>query len=180
MNEIIKPEQLAKEGKKAYQRGDFASAARSFQAASQGFASVQDNLNAAEMANNASVAYLQAEEPNAALDVLKGTPETFQQAGDIRRQGLALGNYGATLEALGRIDEAMEAYSESAELLAEAGEDQFRANVMQSLSTLQMRSGRQLEALATMQSGLDGVSKPSPKQRFLKKLLGVPFRMMER
>ena len=49
---------------------------------------------------------------------------------------------------------------------------------MNSLSMLQFRLGKQLQALATMHSGLDGVKKPSPKQRFLKKLLNIPIEMI--
>jgi hypothetical protein len=48
---------------------------------------------------------------------------------------------------------------------------------MQSLSALQLRTGHQLEELATMQAGLDGLEKPNPQQRALKKLLQMPFKL---
>lgn len=179
MSETLNPQKLSKEGKAAYQRGDYLPAAKSFEAAAQGFQAEEKPLEAAEEANNAGVAFLMAGEHADSLRVVEGTPAVFAAAGDICRQGVALGNYAAALEALGRTDEAIEAYQQSAELLAQAGEDQMRAKAMQSLSGLQMRSGRQMQAIATMQSGLEGLKKPSLQQRVMKKLLDVPFKMMK-
>jgi tetratricopeptide (TPR) repeat protein len=180
MSASFSPKELEKKGKSAYQRGDFLLAAETYQAARRAYKAAGDELQAAEMANNCSVAYLQAEEPQEALKAVDGTAEIFARSQDLRRQGMAMGNYAAALEALGRVDEAVEAYLESAKLLEQAGEDRLRAEAMQSLSALQFKEGRQLEALASMQSGLDGVKRPSPKQRFLKRLLNIPFEMLNR
>ena len=180
MSEAITSQNMAKEGHAAYKRGDFSAAARAFEAAAQSYLVAGDTLNAAELANNASVAYLQAGENEAALQAAEGTADIFAAAGDTRRQGMALGNLGSALDALDRRDEAAEAYQQSADLLKQCGEDQLRATVMQSLSTLQMRQGKQLQALSTMQSGLEDVRKPSPKQRFLKRLLDVPSRLLNK
>jgi tetratricopeptide (TPR) repeat protein len=180
MSDAVSPEILTKEGKSAYQSGDFLAAAQAFEAAQQGYLRQGDQLNAAELANNRSVACLQAGEAQAALQAVEGTAEVFAEAGDLRRQGMALGNLASALEAVDRTEEAMEAYLQSANVLEKAGEDQLRANVMHSLSTLQFRSGKQLQALATMQSGLEGVKRPSPKQTLLKKLLSIPVDMLTR
>ncbi|MEJ2597608.1 MAG: tetratricopeptide repeat protein [Anaerolineales bacterium] len=179
MVEVLNATQLAKEAKQAYQREDYESAARTFLAAAKSYTTSQDPLNAAEMANNASVAYLQAGDSQAALEAVEGTAEIFAAKGDVRRQAMALGNQGAALEAIKRYKEAEAAYQQSADLLKQVGEDQLRLNVMQSLSRLQARTGRQLEALASMQAGLDDVNRPSPRQRILKKLLEVPFKFMK-
>jgi tetratricopeptide (TPR) repeat protein len=180
MNETLSSKQLEKKGKSAYQRGDYLLAAQTFHAAQSAFEAAGDELATAEMANNCSVAYLQAEQPEEALKAVEGTAEIFARYEDTRRQGMAVGNNAAALEALGRVDEAIEAYLQAAKLLEQAGEDQLRVEIMQSLSALQFREGRQLEALASMQSGLEGVEKPSPKQRVLKKFLNIPFEMLNR
>lgn len=179
MVEVLDATQLAKEAKQAYQRGDYESAARTFLAAAQSYTTSQHPLDAAEMANNASVAYLQAGDSQAAFKAVEGTAEIFAADGDVRRQAMALGNLGAALEALKRYKEAEDSYQQSADLLKQVGEDQLRLNVMESLSRLQARTGRQLEALASMQAGLEDVHQPSPKQRILKKLLEVPFKFMK-
>ncbi len=180
MSEVTSPQKLVAQGKSAYKNGDYLAAAQAFQSARQAYESAGEALDAAETANNCSVAYLQAGEAEAALKAVEGTEEIFAQAGDLRRQGMAAGNRAAALEALERLEEAAQAYQLSADLLEQAGEDQLRANVMQSLSGLQFRNGRHLEALASMKAGVDGVQKPSPRQRFLKRLLNIPFDMLNK
>jgi tetratricopeptide (TPR) repeat protein len=178
MSDALNQAQLGKDAKEAYQRGDYGTAAKLFQAAAQGFASIGDKLNEAEMLNNCGVAYLRLGDGKAALQAVEATPATFAAAGDIRRQGLALGNLGDALESVGRKQEAADIYTQSAEILEQAGEDEMRAHVLQSLSKLQLKSGRQIEALATMEAGLEGFKKPSLIQRLLKKLLRFPFKLM--
>jgi tetratricopeptide (TPR) repeat protein len=178
MSEVTSPQALEKEGKKAYQRGDYLAAAKAFEAAAQGFEAASDVLNTAEMTNNASVAYLQAGEPETALKIVENTPAVFGLAGDLRREGMAYGNLGAALEALNRYDEALVAYQHSADLLEKASEDQLRANVMQSRSSLLFKLGRQMEAVVTMQQGLEGVRKPGIKQKLLQRLLSMPMNVL--
>lgn len=179
MNETTyTPQQLAKDGKKAYEHGEYLAAAQAFLAAKEGYMAAAQPLEAAEMANNASVAYLQAGDGQAALDVVEGTDQIFAEAGDLRRQGMAIGNRAAALEALDRDEEAVQAYLAAAQLLEQAGEGQLRANTLQSLSMLQFQMGRQLQALMSMHQGLEGVKRPTPKQMFLKKLLNIPVDMM--
>jgi tetratricopeptide (TPR) repeat protein len=178
MSETINPKQLISEAKSAYKRGDYIDAAHAYDAAATSYQIGGDDLTAAEMRNNCSVSYVQAGETELALRAVEGTAEIFAAAGDIRRQGMALGNLGAALEADNRIEEAVETYDQSADLLKQVGEGELRANVMQSLSRLQLSTGRQLEALATMEAGLEGVERPNTQQRFLKKLLKLPYKYM--
>ncbi len=179
MSELVSPKQLAKEARQAYQQADYLAAARAFEAAAQGYKAVDDHLNVAEMSNNSSVAYLQAGDGDSALRVVQGTPDIFSAGGDLLRQGMALGNLGAALEAVDRLDDAIQAYQQSADVLKQANETEMRASVMQSLSALQLKTGHQLEAMATMQAGLDGLKKPSPKQRALRKLLNLPSKVIK-
>lgn len=177
---VLTPKQLEKEAQAAYQRGEYSTAADAYAAARQGYLAAGEALAAAEMANNACVSYLQAENGQAALDSVLGSDEVFAQAGDLKRQGMALGNQAAALEMLERNDEAIQTYLRAGEVLQQAGEDQLRLQLMQSLSMLQFELGRRLEALASMQSGLEEVRRPSPKQMFLKKLIHIPFDMMNK
>jgi len=180
MDETLSSTELVSEGKSAYKRGDFSGAARLFQAASQSYEMIGDVVTSAEMRNNTSVAYLQSGDGQAALETVEGTPAIFAAAGDLRRQGMALGNLGAALEAVKRYDEAEEAYHQSADLLGKIGEGEMRSQVLQSLSALQLRTGRQMEALASMQSGLEGLPKPSVKQSILSRFLKIPSKIVGR
>ena len=134
---------------------------------------------AAEMANNRSVTLMQSGLAAEALEAVGNSADIFQQAGDQKQQALALGNQAAALADLGQKEQAETTYWESAKILAEIGEQDLRASVLQSISRLQMRNGRYLEAVASMESGLEQVEKPSLSQRFLKKLLKVPSKMMK-
>jgi tetratricopeptide (TPR) repeat protein len=174
--QALNPTQMAAEAKAAYDRGEYESAASIYQAAVQAYQAVGEPLMAAEMVNNSSVAWLQSGAAEKALEVVVGTDAVFAEAGDIRRQAMALGNRASALEALKRLDEAMALYQQSADLLQQAGLGELRAYVMQAISKIQFRTGRQFEALASMQAGLEGIPNPSLKQRFLRRLLRLPLR----
>ena len=121
---------------------------------------------------------LQAGDAQKALQLTDGTDTVFASVGDIRRQGIALANQAAALEALNRLKEALERYQAASDLLKQSGEKEMRSMVLQNISTLQLRTGNQLQALASMDSALDQKKKLSLKEKMLKKLLKVPFDMM--
>lgn len=175
MTQALTAEGFVEKGKDAYKRKDYRKAAEAYRMATEAYTSSGNKLMAAEVANNCSVAWLKFGDAQAALDAVKGTEVVFAEGGDILRQGFAWGNQGSALEALGRLDEAISAYEQSATLLKQAGETEMRLYVMESLSELQFRTGRQLQALATMKAGLDGVKRPSPKQSLVRKILEIPF-----
>lgn len=158
---------VADNAAQAYESGDFERAAKLYAEAAAGI----EGPEAAELRNNASVAWLQAGNADAAHQAVRGTAEIFAQAGDLRRQALALGNEAAALDALGRLAEAAALYQNCADLLENAGEDQLRSNVLQSLSALLLRQRKWFEALAAMNAGLRGVKNPTLKQRILRTLL---------
>jgi tetratricopeptide (TPR) repeat protein len=176
--ETLTPQQLAEEGQADYQKGEYLSAARLFKAAADGFSSIGDELSAAEMANNCSVASLKGGDAKTALDIVTGTDLVFASKGDIKRQAMAVGNFAAALEGLRRFDEAILAYEQSADLLNQAGEYELRAYVCQSISSLQMNRGRYLEAYASMQAGMLGIKEPNISQRILKTLMDIPFKFL--
>jgi len=177
--ETLTPQQLAEEAQAEYKAGQFRSAASLFKAAADGFSSIGDELSAAEMNNNSSVAFLRAGDAMSALDATTGTTEVFASAGDRKRQALAIGNRAAALEKLHRPDEAMINYEESARLLGEVEEWELRAHVLQSISSMQMKRGRFLEAYATLRSGILRIEKPNLQQRILKSLVNIPYRLLK-
>ena len=73
---------------------------------------------------------------------------------------MAIGNRAAALDALDRMDEAEAEYVRCADMLKELGENELRAEVFKALSALQLRSGRQLEALGSMKGP---GTRPSPR-----------------
>jgi tetratricopeptide (TPR) repeat protein len=177
--EPLNPQQLGEDGQAEFKNGDYLSAAGLFKAAADGYSITGDELNAAEMLNNCSVAYQKAGDAEAAFEAVKGTDIVFAANGDIKRQAMSLGNRAGALEQLNRFDEAIEVYKNSAELLGNAGENELRAYVYQSISSLQLRQHRFLEAYASMHAGVLGIKKPNTRQRFLKFLLNVPYKLFK-
>jgi tetratricopeptide (TPR) repeat protein len=171
MSEEFSPQQLEEQGKAAYKQADYLSSAKAFAGAAAAYSAGGEPLMAAEMKNNQSVALLQSKQAQAALDVLNGTDAVFAAVGDLRRQGMALANQAAALEALRCREEALACYLTSSEILERAGAKDLRADVMRAVAGLQVRDGRMTDAVITMQSGLMGLEKPTLKQRILKKLL---------
>lgn len=171
---------FSRQGEKAYRAGKFVEAAALFQQAADGYHEVGDALRAAEQMNNRSVALLQGGDAQGALLAAQNTDQVFARAGEIQRQALAIGNQAAAEEALGHLDEALALYRQCSDLLKQTGDKETRATVLKSLSALQVRTGHQLEALASMDAALENQPRLSLRERFLKKLLGVPFKMLRR
>ena len=180
MNETLNPRDFTAEGKALYAAKKFAEAAALFERANRAYMAAGDFLNAAEAANNASVAWLQAGDPEKALTLASGTEATFGTAGDIRRQGIALANQAAALEGLSRKQEALDFYQRANMYLKQAGENEMRAMVLKNISALQLQTGGHFQALASMDAALDQQKKLSWREWLLKKLLKVPFDMMNR
>lgn len=173
-------ENIVAKAQAAYQKENYRKAAECFQAAVAGYQAQNNPLMAAEMANNLSVTLLKTGKAQPALEALEGTEDIFIQAKDRIKQSMAIGNRAAALEALNRIEEAEVAYQQSAELLKEYGEIELYTYVMQSLSALQLRQGKQIDGIISMSAGLVGVENPSLRQRILKKLLKLPFKFFGR
>ncbi len=167
------PQEISERARQVYQDGDFPAAAGAYAEAAEAFSSAGDALNAAEMMNNASVAWLRAGEPQASLEAVQGTEVVFAQAGDLRRQGMALANQASALEALKRRKEALDCYQQSADILEKAGEDELRLQIMQLLSAYYLRHFKFIDAVIALQSGLAGLKNPTPRQRLMKKILFV-------
>jgi tetratricopeptide (TPR) repeat protein len=173
MDNIQTPAVLAEEGKRFYQQGDFQKAAERFTSAAQAYAAQKDALMSAEMKNNLCVTLLQVRKLNDALEAVTGTEAVFAEAGDHRRQGIALANRATVVDALGRWQEAIPLYEQAGAALQKAGEDDMRADTLKSLSQMYLKHWRFTEAVVAMQEGLMGVKNPSPRQKFLKKLLFI-------
>ncbi len=164
---------LAEDGKKAFASSKYEAAAELFGNAAQGYADLNDQANAAEMRNNLSVAMLKLGRNQESLEAARGTEAIFEKAGDLRRQGMAIGNEAAALEALGRLDEALAAYERSAEVLRAAGEGDLRSLVLKGAAGIRLRQGKLAESGIRMLGALESKKHPSIFERVLRVLVRV-------
>ena len=169
----VEPQQLAKLGKDAFAAKKFKQAATNFTNAAAAFEALDDMLNAAEMKNNLSVALLQAGMAEEAFEAAAGTEVIFAQAADTKRQAMAFGNQAAALEALKKLDRALDAYERSAALFAEAGESEMRSMVLQSAAALKLKRGKMMDSALSMIGSVESTKKPNLLQRFLRFLLRI-------
>jgi tetratricopeptide (TPR) repeat protein len=165
------PQEIADQAKRSYQAGDNAGAVLGYANAASAYADAGDALMSAEMKNNQSVALLRDKQAPAALEASQGTDKIFAEVNDDRRQGMALANQASALEALKRYKEAIDFYTQAGDALDKAGEFEFRLEVMQLLAALFLRRFKLYDAIITLQSGLIKIKNPTPRQRFMKKLL---------
>jgi len=175
---ILNPQQLESEGKNYYHNKEYQAAAKTFIAAAKGYAATGDVLKAAEMANNQSVAWLQAKKPQLAWDAVTDTVEIFEKTGDENHQAMALGNRAAASEALKQFELAVTDYEAAANIFEKLGENDLRLNTLQALSALQLRRGNSLEAISAMQAGVKNVKGLSLRQKLLKSLMKLPSKFM--
>jgi tetratricopeptide (TPR) repeat protein len=166
---------LADQGKQEYEKGNFLVAANLFLQAAQGYASSKDELNAAEMKNNQSVALLQAGKAREALQATDGTETVFQNAGDLKRQGIAISNRAAALEGLRKWQEALAEYDRAAALFEQIGEGDMHSIVRKAAANINLKRGHITDSQMDVYDSLRLVQKPTLTQRFMKFLIRIGF-----
>jgi tetratricopeptide (TPR) repeat protein len=171
--DVVNPLTLAEQGNKAYAQENYLAAAELFLQAAQTYASAKDELNAAEMKNNQSVALLQAGKAKEALQAADGTEEIFHKAGDIKRQGIAVSNRAAALEGMKKWKEALAEYDRAASLFEQAGEGDMHSVVRKAAANINLKRGRIVDSQMDVYDSLRLVEKPSFTQRFMKFLMRI-------
>ena len=164
---------LAEKAKIEYEKGNYSAAADLFSQAVQGYEAKQDKLNAAEMKNNQSVALLQAGKAKDALRATEGTEQIFQNAGDLRRQGVAVGNRAAALEGLKKWNEALAEYDRAASLFEQAGAGDMHSVVRKAAANLNLKRGRFTDSQLDVYDSLRLVERPTLTQRIMKFLIRI-------
>lgn len=150
-----------------YQKRRFNDAALHFSQCIQLLDESRDLINAAEMRNNLSVVLLELKKPEEALKNLQGTDQVFADAGDVKRQAMALGNMAAALQAQNKYDEALTLYESSAELFKNTDEKEMRSITLKKIADLQLKTGKQFQAMASLESSYDQQVKPNAKEKIL-------------
>ncbi|HUE97675.1 MAG TPA: hypothetical protein VMN99_00395 [Anaerolineales bacterium] len=167
---------LAEEGKQEYEKENYLAAADLFLQAAQTYTSAKDELNAAEMKNNQSVALLQAGRAKEALQATDGTEEIFQKAGDVKRQGISVSNRAAALEGLKKWNEALAEYDRAAALFEQIGEGDMHSIVRKAAANINLKRGRIVDSQMDVYDSLRLVEKPTLIQRIMKFLVRMGFR----
>lgn len=167
---------LAEQGKQEYQKGSYLVAADLFLQAAQAYEAARDDLNAAEMKNNQSVALLQAGKAKEAFQATDGTEVIFEKTQDLKRQGIAISNRAAALEGMKKWNEALAEYDRAATVFEEAGEGDMHSVVRKAAANINLKRGRITDSQMDVFDSLRLVEKPTLMQRFMKFLVRIGFR----
>ncbi len=170
--------ELKDKGLALFRKDRLAEAADCFTQAAALYAAGGQAPAAAEMRNNLAVIHLAAKDWQAALADVNGTPEIFRAAGDRLREAQALSNRAAANEGLEELEAAAEHYLAAIEIFTELGEKENRSACWKALSGLQIKQDKKLQALASMQAGLNLQPKLSMREKTLKGLLDKAFKLM--
>lgn len=162
---------LAEQATQEYAKGEFVAAADLFSQSAQAYNNAQDELNAAEMKNNQSVALLKAGKARDALQATDGTEAVFQKAGDMKRQGIAVANRAAALEGLKQLNEAVAEYNRAADLLEQAGEGDMHSMVRKATAEIFLKRGYINNSQMDILDSIRLAEKPTFAQRILKFLM---------
>jgi len=174
------PASREEDAKKLYKAGKFEQAAESFSQAAAFYLDKADELLAAEMKNNQSVAFLKAKKPHLALEAVQGTDEIFLEAGDLLKQGMAVANRATALQDMGEKQKAIDDFHRAAEIFKTSGEKDMYLQTKQSISALKLKSRNVVGALFSMQEGLDELEKPNLRQKLLRSLLKIPQNLIDK
>ena len=162
---------LAEQAKQEYDKGELVTAASLFAQAAQAYSAAHDELNAAEMKNNQSVALLKAGKAKEALQATDGTELVFQKAGDLKRQGIAVANRAAALEGLKQRNEAVAEYNRAADIFEQAGEGDMHSLVRKATAELYLKRGYITNSQMDILDSIRLAEKPTFAQRILKFLM---------
>ena len=173
MKSDVDPQSLSESADADFKRGNYQSAFYGYKQAADIYQESGDKLAFAEMANNACVASLQSGDPITALNIVKPTPMIFAEFGNIEKQGMAFGNIASAMEANGEYTEAYDHYKISADLLEEAGNNEFLAHVLYRLATLALKNRQFVQAAIFYQRYLATKENLTLKEKFVRFLLNL-------
>lgn len=158
----------AKEALAAFNQTNFLQAANLFGKAAEEYANENKPLLSAEMKNNQSVAFIQADQPQSALDCLDGVVQQFEAAQDQYKAGLTYGNLATAHQALDNLDQAKEYCFKAADYLREGDHSEEYTMIMNMLVSIQMKQGKLFDAAASAHLFIDQIPHPTFRQRLLK------------
>ena len=169
---------LREQGLLHYQAECFAEAALEFDMAARAYQESGEFATAAEMRNNLCVIRMAQADWPGAVEAVSGTAEVFHDCGDGVREAQAIANLAAARDGAGEVETAAELYVQAIDLFGQLGEREVRSACFKKLSALQVKQGQQLQALASMRSGLHLSDELTPREKTLKALLNKAMRMM--
>jgi tetratricopeptide (TPR) repeat protein len=136
--------------------------------------SPEDSRRTAEIYNDLGVVYQKLEDYPAAHQALDEAEAKFLALDDKKGQAQTLGNRAALYQAEGHLEEAVDTYKASAQMLEEIGESEMAMYVWQAVSRLRTKQGQYIAAIGAYEEGVSNMPKRSFKRKILERILKAP------
>ncbi len=165
-------------GVEAFRSGDYETALAKFQALVDAATAENDLSKRAEALNDLGVIRKQLDDLPGAFEALEAALAYYQEVDDRAGEGRVLGNMGMVEEAMGKYDDAVQSYVDSAAIFEELGESELAMYGWQSLSRLRMRRKEWISAISAYEEGISHLPDNSFKKKMLQKLLKFPYKFV--
>jgi tetratricopeptide (TPR) repeat protein len=156
-----------------YQKKHYLSSAENYLIARRLHLEAGDPFQAAIMANNAAVSFLQAGDAHQSLETIAGTCEVFNQVGEKLHHAMALGNLASARHMIGERTEASSLYLQSLDMLKGLERPDLEAAVYRSLARLNLETGSILTCFSYVRKALKSEEDNSTSGSILKKLFSI-------
>jgi tetratricopeptide (TPR) repeat protein len=175
-------DELKQEGLMLFRRRLYDEAVTTFHTAADAYARAGDAGGRFEMLNNIGVAQRLQHRWPASLESLEKAREGFAGLGERVRQAQVLANVGDVYADQRNWEGAVQYYSDSAALFAEATgtaeERQMHGQVLRAMSLARLRQRRWLDALTFMEQSLAARPRLGPHGWFFRGLIGLALRLL--
>ena len=171
-------QELKDEGLRLFQEGLYEEAIVQFEKAQEMFAAEGNDVEVAEMVNNLGVIYRMLGQWDEAIAALEQAKTTFVRLGDRSREAQTLGNLGGLYASKGERDKSNECLRQAADIFAELDDDQRYGETLLALGVQEWKTGDRSDGLATYETGLHTLQKPTASQKAMRGLLGLRNRLL--
>jgi tetratricopeptide (TPR) repeat protein len=170
--------ELKAEGLRLFEEGLHEEAGAKFTEAQALFSAAEDEVEAAEMANNLGLVHRMQRRLPEALAALESARSAFARLGDRSREAQAVGNLGGLYATMGERHKALELLGQAADIFAEIDDSQRRGETLLALSAQMWKARQRGQALSTYSAGLAALERPTVGQKALRGLLAVRNRVL--
>ena len=177
-DETALAQELKEEGQRLFNEGLYEEAESKFNHAREKFAAEGNEIEAAGMVNNLGLIYQWKHEWDEAIAVLEEARATFARLGDQSREAQTLANLSRSYARKGKLDEAEECLRQAADIFGELGDEQRQGETLLEMGRQRWKAGDRSSSLATYETGLHTLEKPTMSQKALRGLLGLRNRLL--
>jgi tetratricopeptide (TPR) repeat protein len=170
---VVDPQTAEAEGQRLFAQEKYRDAADQFCLAQRAYAATGDNLHAAEMLNNAGVAYRRARKNREAVTALEEAQHIFSHSGDRLREAQALGNLGGLYSKTKRYDQAESCFRQAISIFQELDDRGRQSETLRAMAIMQFKRGQRSQAMVIYEDALVFLPNPTLLQRLLRFLLKV-------